>query len=96
MVKVSTLVLGATMGLAALGVSNAASAAVHVAVGIGLPVVAPPVVAAAVVAPPAVVAAPVVYPRVGYYGPHFYPYPRVVVGWHPGYVAHRGYYGWRR
>ena len=48
MIKAATVVLGATLGLAALGHSEPAAAGVSVGVGIGLPgvvVAAPPVVA---------------------------------------------------
>ena len=99
MVKLPTLLLGTTLGFAALGLSATASAGVAVGVGIGLPV--PAVVAAAPV--------PVAYVPGSYYRPHFYggvpyhhPYfgpayvhPRVPVGaWHPGFAARGGY--WRR
>ena len=106
MVRVPTLVLGATLGLAGLGVSNAASAGVHFGIGIGLPipavVAAPPVVVASapVVAPAPVVAYPPVaygYYGPGYYGPYYHgyrAYPRAVVGWHPGYAYRGGY--WHR
>lgn len=96
MVRLPTLVLGATLGLAGLGVSSAASAGVHFAVGIGLPL--PVVAAPVVVAPPVVAPAPVVaYPPVAYYGPHYYgyrAYPRVIAGWHAGYGYRGGY--WHR
>lgn len=63
MVRFPTLVLGATLGLAALGLSATASAGVRVGVDVGLPV---PVVGAPVLAAgPAVVAY-----RPGYYGPY--------------------------
>ena len=100
MIRFPTLVLGATLGLAALGLSATASAGVRVGVDVGLPVVAPvPVIEAAPVA--------VAYrPGHDYYGPHFYggaPYrhfapaygrPRFG-GWHGGYGFRDGH-GWHR
>jgi hypothetical protein len=106
MVKLPTLLLGTTLGVAALGLSATASAGVAVGVGIGLPVPAP-VVAAPAPLPYAL--EPVAYAPGPYYGPHFYtgvPYhgphfgpayvrPRAPVGvWHPGFAARGGY--WRR
>jgi hypothetical protein len=96
MVRFPTLVMGATLGLAALGLSATASAAVRVGVDVGLPVVAP--------APLAVAYRPAPY----YHGPRFYagaPYYRhfgpgyahprgPVVGWHGG--AFRDGHGWHR
>jgi hypothetical protein len=108
MVKLPTLLLGTTLGIAALGLSATASAGVAVGVGIDLPVPAP--VVAAVPEPVAYAPEAVAYMPGHYYGPHFYagvPYyhayfgpayvrPRVPVGvWHPGFVA-RGGYHWRR
>ena len=107
MVKLPTLLLGTTLGIAALGLSATASAGVAVGVGIGLPVPAPVVTVAPTseYAPTAVA-----YVPGRYYGPHFYagvpyyhPYfgpayvhPRAPVGvWHPGFAAHGGYH-WRR
>ena len=99
MIKLPTLVLGTTLGLAALGLSGTAAAGVRVGVDVGLPVVAPAVVAPAVVPAPAVVA----YRPAPYYGPYFYGgshryfgpgwgHPHgPVAGWRGGY---RG--GWHR
>jgi hypothetical protein len=108
MVRFPTLVLGATLGLAALGLSATASAGVRVGVDVGLPV---PVVAAPVVAagPLAVAYHPGPYVRGPYYGPRGYvgaPYSRhfgpawgyphgPVGGWHGGYASRDGH-GWRR
>lgn len=104
----STRLYWLTLGLAALAAaSDAASAGVHVAVGIGLPVAVPPavVVAPAVVSAPVVVKLPspvfvtrpviaAAYPRVAYFGSPAYAYPRVVVGWRPGYFLYgSGSYG---
>ncbi len=106
MSRIPTPVLYAALGLAALGASNLASAGAHV--GIGLPLVVP---TAVVVARPALIPAPAVvtvpspvvitrplvvaYPPVGYYGFPVTAYPRVVVGWRPGYVV-RGGHHWHR
>lgn len=100
MIRFPTLVLGATVGAAALAFSASASAGVRFGVDVAVPV--PAVVAPAVVAPEAVAVA---Y-RPGapyYYGPHFYAgapyhrywgparaYPRY--GWHGAYYGH----GWHR
>jgi hypothetical protein len=106
MVRFPTLVLGATLGFAALGLSATASAGVRFGVDVGPPVVAAPVVAAPVVAAGPVAVA---YRPGPYYGPHFYagaPYYRhfgpaygyphgPAVGWHGGY-AFRGGHVWRR
>jgi len=71
MVRFPTLVLGATLGLAALGLSATASAGVRVGVDVGLPL---PVVAAPVVeaGPLAVAYHPGPYVRGPYYGPRGY------------------------
>jgi hypothetical protein len=107
MVRFPTLVLGATLGLAALGLSATASAGVRFGIDVGLPVVAAPVVAAPVVAAgPAVVAyhpgpyyGPRVYAGAPYYRHYFgpaYGYPHGPVGgWHAGYALRDGR-GWRR
>ena len=103
MIRFPTLVLGATLGFPALGLSATASAGVRFGVDVGLPVpaVAAPVVAAGPVA--------VAYHPGPYYGPHVYggaPYYRhfgpaygyphgPAVGWHGGY-AFRGGHVWRR
>ena len=104
MVKLPTLVLGTTLGLAALGLSGTASAGVRVGVDVGLPVVA---------APPVVAAAPefVAYRPAPYYRPHFYAgphygrpgwaYPRGPArGWNGGSRfhegGHEGHEGWHR
>lgn len=108
MVRFPTLVLGATLGLAALGLSATASAGVRVGVDVGLPV---PVVGAPVVAagPVEVAYRPGPYVRGPYYGPrgyaaapfygHFGPawgYPHgPVSGWHGGFASHGGH-GWHR
>jgi hypothetical protein len=107
MMKLPTLLLGTTLGIAALGLSATASAGVSVGVGIGLPLPAP--VVAEAPAPVAYAPETVAYVPGRYYGPHFYartpyyhPYfrpeyvrPRVPVGVrHPGFAAHDGY--WRR
>ena len=107
MVRFPTLVLGATLGLAALGLSATASAGVRFGVDVGLPVVPAPVVAVPVVAAgPEVVAyhpgpynyGPRVYARAPYYR-HYGPgwgYPHGPVGgWHAGYGFRDGHV-WRR
>jgi hypothetical protein len=107
MVKLPTLLLGTTLGIAALSLSATATAGVAVGVGIGLPVPAPVVAAG----PESVGYAPeaVAYVPGRYYGLHFYagapyhhPYfgpgyfrPHGPVGpWHSGFAARGGY--WRR
>ena len=108
MVRFPTLVLGATLGLAALGLSATASAGVRFGVDVGLPL---PVVAAG---PVAVAYHPGPYVPGPYYGPRAYfgaPYghfgpawgyahgpvgPRGPVGgWHGGFASHDGH-GWHR
>ena len=108
MIRFPTLVLGATLGFAALGLSATASAGVRFGVDVGLPVptVAAPVVAAPVVAAPLAVA----YHPAPYYGSRVYggaPYYRhsfgpahgyphgPVGGWHAGYGFRDGHV-WRR
>ncbi len=103
MVRFPTLVLGATLGLAALGLSATASAGIRVGVAVGLPVVAPvPLVAPG----PAVVASrpapyyhgPRFYAGAPYYGRYYgpaYGYRGPVVGWHGGYAV-RGGHAWHR
>lgn len=79
MIRLPTLVLGATLGLAAMGLSATASAGVRVGVNVGLPIVAPvPVVAVG----PAVVA---YRPAPYYYGPRFYGAPYYGHYYRPGY-----------
>ncbi len=109
MSRFSTLVMGTTLGLAALGLSATASAGVRFGVDVGVPV---PTVA---VAAPAIAAPLAVGYRPGpYYGPHFYGgapyyhhyvgpargYPRGPIGgWHGGYASHDGHGGhggWHR
>jgi hypothetical protein len=109
MVRFPTLVLGATLGLAALGLSATASAGVRVGVDVGLPV---PVVGAPVVAagPEWVAYHPGPYFHGPYYGPRGFggaPYYRhdvgpargyphgPVGGWHGGYAS-RGGHDWHR
>jgi hypothetical protein len=106
MVRFPTLVMGATLGLAAVGLSATASAGVRFGVDVAVPV------PAAVVAAPVVAAGPVAvaYRPGPYYGPHFYagaPYYRhyfgpahgyphgPVGGWHAGYAFRDGHV-WRR
>ena len=106
MVRFSTLVMGATLGLAAVGLSATASAGVRFGVDVGLPVPAVAVAAPVVAAGPVAVA----YRPGPYYGPHFYggaPYYRHYVGpvhgyphgpvggWHEGYAFRDGH-TWHR
>jgi hypothetical protein len=110
MIRFPTLVMGTTLGLAALGLSATASAGVRFGVDVGLPVpavaVAAPVVTAPVVAGPVAVAyrpgpyyGPRVYAGAPYYRHYFgpaYGYPHgPAVGWHGGY-AFRGGHVWHR
>jgi hypothetical protein len=111
MVRFPTLVLGATLGLAALGLSATASAGVRFGVDVGLPVVAAPAVAAPVLAagPEVVAYHPGPYYHGPYYGPRGYGgapyrhdigpargYPHGPVGgWHAGYGFRDGH-AWRR
>jgi len=105
MVRFKTLVLGTTLGLAALGLSAAASAGVRFGVDVGLPVPAVAVDAPVVAGAPLAVG----YRPGPYYGPRAYagaPYYRhygtgwgyshgPVGGWHAGY-AFRGGHVWHR
>jgi hypothetical protein len=84
MIKIATVALGATLGLAALANSQPAAAGVSIGVGVGVPgvaVAAPPVAVAprVVVAPPAVGVAPAPIYSYPYYAPGY-----VGFGWgHP-------------
>jgi hypothetical protein len=109
MIRFPTLVMGTTLGLAALGLSATASAGVRFGVDVGVPVpavaVGAPVVAAPVVAAPVAVA----YRPGPYYGPRVYAgapsyrhygpgwdYPHGASrGWHAGYAFRDGHV-WRR
>ena len=104
MIRFPTLVMGTTLGLAALGLSATASAGVRFGVDVGLPVPAIAVAAPVVAAPVALA-----YRPGPYYGPHFYggaPYYRhygpgwdyrhgASRGWHAGYGFRDGHV-WRR
>jgi hypothetical protein len=111
MSRFKTLVMGTTLGLAALGLSAAASAGVRFGVDVAVPVPAV-AVGAPVVAAPVVAAGPLAvgYRPGPYYGPHFYAgapyygrnfgpahgYSRGPVGgWHAGYGFRDGHV-WRR
>jgi hypothetical protein len=105
MVRFPTLVLGATLGLAALGLSATASAGVRVGVDVGLPVVAPgalvePGLAYVGYRPAPYYHGPRFYGGAPYYGryygaAHGYGY-RGPVGPHGGYGGSRDGHGWHR
>jgi hypothetical protein len=99
MVRFPTLVLGATLGLAALGLSATASAGVRFGVDVGVPVGPAPVVAASVAYHPGQYHyGPRVYGGAPYYR-HYGPgwgYPHGPVGGrHAGYGFRDGHV-WRR
>jgi hypothetical protein len=77
MIKIATVALGATLGLAALANSQPAAAGVSIGVGVGVPGVA--VAPRVVVAPPAVGVTPAPIYSYPYYAPGY-----VGFGWgHP-------------
>ena len=78
MIKIASVVLASSLGLAGLAQSTAAEAHPYLRVGVGLPVIAPVAIAPAYYGP-------------GYYGPGYWGYSPY---WRPGYarVGHERFY----